>query len=67
MLLTTTTDLARNKPVQLISAHSRAVQGIEFNPFNHNIFATFSDISPIKLWDKRKLVESQSPVSSKNY
>ena len=51
-----------NAPKSVV-AHSRAVNGVSFDPFHEHRLLTFSDDGIIKLWDIRKLNQPVSVLS----
>ena len=51
-----------NAPKSVV-AHSRAVNGVSFDPFHEHRLLTFSDDGIIKLWDIRKLNQPVGPLA----
>lgn len=51
-----------SRPLSVV-AHNKGVHGVQFDPFNSNRLATFSDDGIIKLWDIR-LLRSSTPLMS---
>eukprot|EP00551_Chaetoceros_affinis_P013408 CAMPEP_0203686416 /NCGR_PEP_ID=MMETSP0090-20130426/49049_1 /ASSEMBLY_ACC=CAM_ASM_001088 /TAXON_ID=426623 /ORGANISM="Chaetoceros affinis, Strain CCMP159" /LENGTH=839 /DNA_ID=CAMNT_0050555639 /DNA_START=488 /DNA_END=3004 /DNA_ORIENTATION=- len=49
-------DLISAGPISVFAAHERSVNGIEVDPHNSNVFATFSRglAEPVKIWDRRR-------------
>ena len=50
-----------------VIAHSRSVNGVNFDPFNDSRILTFSEDGIIKLWDIRKLVQPVRILSNINW
>jgi WD40 repeat protein len=58
-----------DKPTSSFQAHSYAIKGLEFDPFDSNGFYTQGEDYFIKLWDIRKLNEPKKTIipSAKSY
>jgi WD40 repeat protein len=61
------TTLKTTRPSINFLAHNKGVLGICFNPFDSNLFASYSEDGQVKLWDIRKLpnVLRELPISNK--